>query len=262
MSIEVQNSKKDVNLQRERSFNGEIKNVLLGFDLKDCSSLPSFYIWEINFEDLEQNQKTFEKTIELDNWYVLKLVSTDSQTVSCVINSITGDIISFHWSKTEGLIVREEFWKENEKNPYFEWINYSSKYPQKIFEEIIINGRAKALESWKVEEVLKFFLPNGILKWTKDAWYLFGKNIWKYFEEFLALNPRWKFIDSPAIHVIGNNLIIATWKYVFELDDDKWWRKNKYAKYLFIIERLKGRKNIWKWGIRLLHSSFEEDFKD
>ena len=110
------------------------------------------------------------------------------------------------------------------------------------------------METGKVEQVLRYFWPNAVLKWTKDRGFLIWKNIWKYFEDFLKLNPRWK-IEWYTIFQKGDIIIVA-WDYSFELDSENW-RITKPAQFLFVLKRYRWGKYSGKWWIKLLHSSFK-----
>jgi hypothetical protein len=182
------------------------------------------------------------------------LLTTDKVNISIVGDTYSNRIIAVHISSKEWLTSRSQFDKYTKKNPYFEWISLSNKDPKRVFKEVVVRWRAESLKSWTPEEVLRYFTPNGILKWTKDQGYLYWGFIREYFEDFLKLNPVWKFIGEPSIYV-NSDLIVAVWRYDFELDSENW-RVVKPAQYLFVLERLKWWKYMNKWWIRLLHSSF------
>jgi len=216
---------------------------------------PSLFVTNCNIR-LNKEWRWEVKEIILP-WNV-KLLFVDSENYNMSLVEQYWKYIAVHISSKEWLNVRKEFNFFEKGNPYFEWVLADdSKNPKSIFNKLVVNWRAYALEMWKVEEVLKYFLPDWVLKWTKDAWYLFWENIGIYFEEFLKLNPKWDFLWEPTIYMIWNELIVATWDYNFELDWQNWERIVKSAQYLFVIQRFKGWKHNWRWWIKLLHSSFK-----
>ena len=131
------------------------------------------------------------------------------------------------------------------------WIELASNLntPKNIAANMIEMHWWKSLLQWK-EAVKQVFEKNAILKWTLDNTYSFWADLEDYFTHFCEHSPRLTLLKDKVNAKWLNywETILATWRYVFNLD----WTVDVKWNYTFII------KKVWdnnKRAFSLLHSS-------